>query len=162
MLTLVDCGRSVKTRISFKVPPGSSVTVEFGSADESQIDKYTPLDADAYPERRDRLLVGSLDKDGIPSVGGVHGRLYYGGYDISFGTVERGITIVSPFGASHIVIVIRGVTGLEVVLRTDKNLIPGDVTKARDVFDYRIDRVARQWSRTIRDLARVDGLPLVI
>jgi hypothetical protein len=58
MLTLVDCGRSVKTRISFKVPPGSSITVEFGSADESQIDKYTPLDADAISPSTPREETG--------------------------------------------------------------------------------------------------------
>jgi hypothetical protein len=58
MLTLVDCGRSVKTRISFKVPPGSSITVEFGSADESQIDKYTPLDADAVSPSTQREETG--------------------------------------------------------------------------------------------------------
>jgi hypothetical protein len=92
--------------------------------------------------------VGSLNKDGVPNVGGVNGMPYHGGCDISFGTAERGITIVSLFGASyktqvlpvpshwrHIVIVIRGVASLEVALRTDKNLIPGDVTEAKDVFD---------------------------
>jgi hypothetical protein len=46
MLTLVDCGLPVKTRISVKAPTGSSVTVEFASTDEPQIDEYTPLNGD--------------------------------------------------------------------------------------------------------------------
>jgi hypothetical protein len=58
----------------------------------------------------------------------------------------------------HIVIVIRGVAGQEVTLKIDKNPIPRHDPKARDVFNYWVKRVPQQWSRTICDLARVDGV----
>jgi predicted SPOUT superfamily RNA methylase MTH1 len=152
--TLVDCGLAVKTRIPVEVPPGSRVTVKFASADEPQMDGYTPLDAEAVSPDTPREETGyywGYSTRMASSLSAVFTECPYdGGYDVSFGTSERGITLASLFGASdkdsqvppvptnwrHMVIVFGGVAGLEVALKADKNLTSKGVTEAKDVFDY--------------------------
>ncbi|KAG9515506.1 DUF171-domain-containing protein, partial [Aureobasidium melanogenum] len=166
--TLVDCGLPVKTRIPVAVPPGSRVTVKFESADEPQMDGHTPLDAEAVSPDTPREEIGyywGYSTRMASSLSAVFTECPYdGGYDISFGTSERGVSLTSLFNASenssqippipsqwrHMVIVFGGVAGLEVALKADKNLTSKGVTEARDIFDYWVNLVPQQGSRTIR------------
>jgi predicted SPOUT superfamily RNA methylase MTH1 len=167
--TLVDCGLPVKIRIPAQVPPGSRVTVDFGSADEPQMDGYTPLDAKAVAPDTPREETGyywGYSTRMASSLSAIFTECPYDdGYDLSLGTSERGISLASLLDASesrsehvlpipsswrHMVIVFGGVAGLEVALKADKDLTSKGVTEARDVFDYWVNLVQQQGSRTIR------------
>lgn len=166
--TLVDCGLPARTRIPVEVPPGSRVTVKFGSVDEPPMDEYTPLDAEAVSPDTPREEAGyywGYSTRMASSLSSVFTECPYdGGYDLSFGTSERGMTLESLLNATedssdlqpvpakwrHMVIVFGGVAGLEVALKADKDLTSKGVTEAKDIFDYWVNLVPQQGSRTIR------------
>lgn len=166
--TLVDCGLPVNARIPVDVPAGSRITVKFPSANEPQMDGYTPLDAEAVSPDTPREETGyywGYSTRMASSLSAVFTESPYdGGYDLSFGTSERGITLASLLGRDnksanvqpvptqwrHMMIVFGGVAGLEVALKADKDLTSKGVTEAKDVFDYWVNLVPQQGSRTIR------------
>ena len=80
-----------------------------------------------------------------------------GGYDLSFGTSERGDSLsespsqnVPPF--THMLVVFGGVAGLEAAVKADPELQERGVTvnTVRDLFDYWVNVLPGQGSRTIR------------
>lgn len=163
--TLVDCGFPV--RVPTEIPAGSRVTVKFASHDEPQHDGYTPLPAEAVSPDTPREEAGyywGYSTRLASSLSSIFTECPYdGGYDISIGTSERGIDISSLLTATpeddtppvpktwnHFLIVFGGVAGLEVALKADKELTSKGVTEARDVFDYWVNLVPQQGSRTIR------------
>ncbi|KAK4971164.1 hypothetical protein LTR66_011499, partial [Elasticomyces elasticus] len=90
---------------------------------------------------------------------------YDGGYDVAVGTSERGVPLPSflsslhtaqngvagfPAEWRHLVLVFGGVAGLEAALAADGVLLDGGVEEVRDVFDYWVDVLPGQGSRTIR------------
>ena len=82
---------------------------------------------------------------------------YDGGYDASFGTSERGVAISTILEGNshrpeHMLVVFGGVAGLEVAAKADpeleaKRIGAGNV---KDLFDYWINVLPGQGSRTIR------------
>ncbi len=82
---------------------------------------------------------------------------YDGGYDLSFGTSERGqpvsnISAPSVLQYHHMVICFGGVAGLEHAARNDADLSKRGITGARtgELFDYWVNLMPGQGSRTIR------------
>jgi methyltransferase len=83
---------------------------------------------------------------------------YDGGYDASFGTSERGEPISTILQDSklsrpeHMLVVFGGVAGLEVAAKADPELEAKGIGPAnvRDLFDYWINVLPGQGSRTIR------------
>ena len=85
---------------------------------------------------------------------------YDGGYDISLGTSERGVPIASLLDHKaggrideswgHLLVVFGGVAGLDAALAVDKELLAAGVSAVREVFDYWVNLVPGQGSRTIR------------
>ncbi|KAK5164285.1 uncharacterized protein LTR77_009979 [Saxophila tyrrhenica] len=83
-----------------------------------------------------------------------------GGYDASIGTSERGHPVSSLADRAsdrsleptwqHLLVVFGGVAGLEVALANDPELQAAGVHDASEVFDYWINLVPGQGSRTIR------------
>ena len=83
-----------------------------------------------------------------------------GGYDVTFGTSERGVPIsalqepnpnVQPVPQfNHMLIVFGGVAGLEVAVNADEELQKMGVTEPSGLFDYWVDLCPGQGSRTIR------------
>lgn len=85
--------------------------------------------------------------------------VYEGGYDVTFGTSERGFPLESIYEGSetervskfnHLLVVFGGVAGLEVAVRNDEELQKLGVVEAKNVFDYWINLLPGQGSRTIR------------
>lgn len=172
--TLIDCGLPSHARVPGSVAAGSRVTVKFTSETEPKyIDGSSPLDAQAVSPDTPREEAGyywGYSTRLASSLSSVFTECPYdGGYDISIGTSERGIplsTLISssvysspssdadippiPKDWNHLVLVFGGVAGLEVALKADKELTGKGVTEARDVFDYWVNLVPQQGSRTIR------------
>jgi hypothetical protein len=85
---------------------------------------------------------------------------YDGGYDLSVGTSERGLslatTLVEMVTAEgrlkvpyrHLVLVFGGVAGLEVAVRADPEL--SGLGSAGELFDHYVNLCPEQGSRTIR------------
>lgn len=82
---------------------------------------------------------------------------YDGGYDASFGTSERGeplstLLASKPPTPEHMLIVLGGVAGLEVAAKADPELEAKGIGagNVRDLFDYWVNVLPGQGSRTIR------------
>lgn len=80
-----------------------------------------------------------------------------GGYDISFGTSERGVPVAELKEQNvpeyqHMLVVFGGVAGLETAARNDPELKEKGIGSGnvQDLFDYWINLVPGQGSRTIR------------
>nr|POE89959.1 integral membrane protein sed5 [Quercus suber] len=83
-----------------------------------------------------------------------------GGYDVSVGTSERGVTLDSVLNGHsvayiapswrHLLVVFGGVAGLEAALSADVELRKAGVQKAEEMFDRWVNAVPGQGSRTIR------------
>ena len=84
---------------------------------------------------------------------------YDGGYDITIGTSERGVSVETLYSDDeaqkldkfkHLLVVFGGLAGLEVAVKNDEELQKLGVVEAKDVFDRWIDVCPGQGSRTIR------------
>lgn len=87
---------------------------------------------------------------------------FEGGYDLSFGTSERGESLQavlsdakvshSSFSYQHLILVFGGVAGLEVAAKADPVLLERGITAGNvgELFDYWINILPGQGSRTIR------------
>lgn len=83
-----------------------------------------------------------------------------GGYDVSIGTSERGVTleaITDPSSETHVeptwthlLVVFGGVAGLEAAFKADAELQSAGVREVKDIFDCWVNLVPGQGSRTIR------------
>ena len=81
-----------------------------------------------------------------------------GGYDLSFGTSERGTAIsdalsqTTPPPFSHMLVVFGGPPGLEVAAKSDSDLVAKSIgtSNVGDLFDYWVNILPDQGSRTIR------------
>lgn len=85
-----------------------------------------------------------------------------GGYDLSFGTSERGAPLSSVLGDSpgtaalkgfgHLLVVFGGVAGIEAAVRGDRQLSEMGVApgEAERLFDFWVNLLPGQGSRTIR------------
>ena len=86
---------------------------------------------------------------------------YKGGYDLTVGTSERGMPIEQLTSSSqpnrsefpkfnHMLIVLGGVAGLEVAVKADGELQKLKVKTPEALFDFWVNLVSGQGSRTIR------------
>ncbi|GAB7340120.1 hypothetical protein MBLNU457_6604t1 [Dothideomycetes sp. NU457] len=170
--TLVECGLPAYARIPAPIEPNTRVTVRFSSAEEPFMDEQTTLDAEAVAPDAPREEAGyywGYACRMASSLSAVFTECPYdGGYDLSLGTSERGVSITAltnsgrgrtkeeakvapvPGDWSHMLLVFGGVAGLEVAFRADRELLETGVADVKDVFDYWVNLVPEQGSRTIR------------
>ena len=163
--TLVDCGLPVKVRIPAEIDPDTRVTVKFSSTEEPYMDGYTPLDAEAVSPDAPREEAGyywGYSCRVASSLSAIFTETTYeGGYDLSIGTSERGVSVQDLVGTSdregllpgdwqHLLLVYGGVAGLETALAADAELLAKGVTDVKDLFDQWVNLVPGQGSRTIR------------
>lgn len=87
-----------------------------------------------------------------------------GGYDVTFGTSERGESLTDLISQAfrpmpreraipnfaHMMIVLGGVAGLEPAVRADATLRKMKVSRPEELFDYWVNVLPGQGSRTIR------------
>ncbi|KAI0835439.1 DUF171-domain-containing protein [Hypoxylon sp. FL0890] len=155
--TLVDVGRKEPVTISHEVPPKTRITVQIDENDPSMAE---PVDPSAprteggfywgYSVRRCNSLATVFEE-----------CTFEGGYDMSIGTSERGISIPEAFperkkkdniSFNHLLIVFGGPRGLEYAAENDPELNGMGIVRGRtkELFDHWINVLPGQGSRTIR------------
>ncbi|EME38790.1 hypothetical protein DOTSEDRAFT_139652, partial [Dothistroma septosporum NZE10] len=160
--TLVDCGLATKVYIPDEIEPQTRVTVQLpdnGLIHHAEIIIGEAVSPDT--PREDGGYYWGYAVRQASSLGSVFTECPFdGGYDVSIGTSERGrplrsiteqgsATYVEPTW-NHMIMVLGGVSGLEAGLRADKELQAAGVSEAAQVFDFWINLVLGQGSRTIR------------
>lgn len=152
--TVVDTGLSNKVIVSGgNLPERSRVTVRLQQDGAEPVHPSAPR-AEAgyywgYYVRRSRSLSNVFTE--CP---------FDGGYDLSFGTSERGAPVHRVLEEEshsfprykHMLIVFGGVAGIEAAIRNDPQLREMDFqpTEAEKLFDYWVNFLPGQGSRTIR------------
>lgn len=154
-VTVIDTGLPQKIRVpNLSIPESMRVTVKFTSPD-------TPEEAKPVAPSAPREEVGyywGYNVRRCSSLSAVFTECPFdGGYDLSFGTSERGTDILSTTSQplpkfQHLLIVFGGVAGIEMAVKGDSELAEKGVTpgEAEKLFDYWVNVLPGQGSRTIR------------
>ena len=163
--TLVDCGLPDKVSVPASIPPNTRVTLKFSKITTSSDLQSPSLSAAAVAPSAPREEAGYYWGYTIRPASSLSTVFteapFSGGYDLTFGTSERGVPISSltsskgsdkspipDFG--HMLIVFGGVAGLEAAVKFDEELKGIGVVEPEGLFDYWIDLCPCQGSRTIR------------
>ncbi|EGE78878.1 deoxyribose-phosphate aldolase [Blastomyces dermatitidis ATCC 18188] len=154
--TLVNTGLPEKSRVPhIPAPENTRVTVKFGaSKDPSEVAEVvspvTPREEMGYYWGYSVRRCSSLSTVFTECP-------FEGGYDLSFGTSERGAPLSDVIAghvpkSEHLILVFGGVAGLEAAVKADKELQEKGLkpSEAEKMFDYWINMVPGQGSRTIR------------
>ncbi|KAI0975502.1 DUF171-domain-containing protein [Xylaria arbuscula] len=165
--TVVDVGRKDNpVTISHDVPPKTRITLRIDENDWSigePVDPATPRTEGGYywgyAVRRANSLAAVFEECS-----------HEGGYDMSIGTSERGLSIPDAFpdkkkkdvsSFNHLLIVFGGPRGLEYAAENDPALQDMGIARGRtkELFDHWVNILPGQGSRTIRtDEALLIGL----
>ncbi|KAI1981100.1 hypothetical protein LOZ53_001642 [Ophidiomyces ophidiicola] len=156
-ITLAKTGLPEPVRLlDLSIPPHTRLTLKFKSQDPA--DGADPVDPATPREEAGYYWGYSIRR--CSSLSSVFTECPFdGGYDLSFGTSERGVPLVDILQNpeeipqyKHLLLVFGGVAGLEVAAKVDSELVekgikPGDVG---GLFDYWVNILPGQGSRTIR------------
>ena len=166
-VTPVMTGLKREVHVPGDIPENSRITLKFASEPLKSKKKGDALSADVvapYPPREQAGYYWGYNIRAASSLSAVMTECPFdGGYDLTFGTSERGDALssvasklmgtaghtVEPCG--HILVVFGGVAGLEVAFKADAELQgkPADVGP-KDLFDFWVNACPGQGSRTIR------------
>ncbi|KAK2808210.1 hypothetical protein FQN50_004951 [Emmonsiellopsis sp. PD_5] len=153
--TMVNTGLPEQVRLPhIPVPEYTRVTVKFRSEDASE-------GADAVSPTAPREEAGyywGYSVRRCNSLSSVFTECpFEGGYDMSFGTSERGAALSEVIAGDvprfeHLIVVFGGVAGLETAVKADKELLEKGLkpSDADQIFDYWVNVLPGQGSRTIR------------
>lgn len=164
MKTLVESGLPQKVSIKDSVSPGTRVTLEFSDdMMQSKAGDREILASAVAPStpREEAGYYWGYSVRPAPSVSAILTECPYdGGYDLTFGTSERGIPISSLIrpglhdssipSFTHMLVCFGGVAGLEVAVKADEELAGMGISEPKDLFDYWVNLCPGQGSRTIR------------
>lgn len=164
--TMVDCGLRKEVFVPVDLESNTRVTVKLRNTASNDVDHTREAEADAEavsPElpRQEGGYYWGYSVRQASSLSTIFTEcLYDGGYDVSVGTSERGIPIASLLDGScgariqpnwnHLLIVFGGIAGLEAALTSDQDLLSAGIEDVGQVFDYWVNLVPGQGSRTIR------------
>jgi methyltransferase len=162
--TEVDIGLAKTCKLpGVSIPADTRVTVKLSSPDGTEGTAVSPT----APREEGGYYWGYTLRT-APSLSAVFTECAFdGGYDLSFGTSERGESLRSVLYPSksdsdhvesripkykHLIIVFGGVAGLETAAKNDPELASRGISGANvgDLFDYWLNLVEGQGSRTIR------------
>lgn len=152
--TLVDVGLKEPITIDADIPPKTRVTLHFPSRSRTEaqpVHPSTPRTEGGYYWGFAVRRASSLSTVFTESP-------YEDGYDVSVGTSERGQPLKKAFPVSrkpkfnHMIIVFGGPKGLEYASSNDEELVSSDASggRVRNLFDYWVNVLPSQGSRTIR------------
>lgn len=161
--TLVNVGFPDPVSIPSFIPANTRVTLNF-TDDFGPDDLEQPLKANPVAPSEPREKAGYYWGYNVRPASALSTVLtecpFDGGYDVTFGTSERGIPISALQDKSsdsppvpefnHMLIVFGGVAGLEVAVKADEELQKMGVTGPESLFDYWVNLCPGQGSRTIR------------
>lgn len=161
--TLVDVGFSNPVSVASSIPSNTRVTLRLPDTD--QVNTSSPeLAAEAVAPSAPREKAGYYWGYSVRPASSLSTVLtespFDGGYDLTFGTSERGLPISKLTKPSsdqgpvpefkHMLIVFGGVAGLEVALKADEELQKIGITEPSGLFDYWVNLCPGQGSRTVR------------
>lgn len=163
-VTLVDAGLPNKISIPASVPPNTRVTIKFpergGSSDIQSNDLKAGAVAPSAPREEAGYYWGYSVRPASSLSNVFTESPFDGGYDLTFGTSERGVPISSLNHRApdepqipvfnHMLILFGGVAGLEVAVKFDEELMGMGITEPEGLFDYWVNLCPGQGSRTIR------------
>ena len=163
--TYVSTGLDIRVFVSGLIAPETRVTVKFKDKERSEEIPGNELLAEAVAPSAPREEAGYYWGYSVRSASCLSGLLtecpFDGGYDLTIGTSERGVPIsnldsrkkstshpVPEF--AHMMVVFGGVAGLEVAVKSDKELEGLGVKSPEALFDHWVNLCPGQGSRTIR------------
>ena len=146
------------------IPPNTRVTIKFKDVEKPEVVPGRELLADPVAPSAPREEAGYYWGYSVRSAGSLSAVLtecpFDGGYDLTFGTSERGIPLPSlddePSNQptipefNHLLVVFGGVAGLEVAVKADEELEHLGVNGPEALFDHWVNLCPGQGSRTIR------------
>lgn len=163
--TPVQTGLKRPVNVRGDIPEDSRVTIKFESNSSSSKNEAESLLAEVVAPSAPRDEAGYYWGYSVRSASSLTAVLtecpFDGGYDLTFGTSERGTplsNIVSNSAStgieipsfSHMLVVFGGVAGLEAAFKADEELQGMNLTGPEDLFDFWINALPGQGSRTIR------------
>lgn len=162
--TLVNVGLQNPVSIPSFIPAHSRVTLEFPEDTVADDFEHLELTAEPVAPSQPRQKAGFYWGYNVRPASSLSAVLtecpFDGGYDVTFGTSERGRPIsalqapssdISPVpDFNHMLVVFGGVAGLEVAVKADQELEKVGVREPSSLFDYWVDLCPGQGSRTIR------------
>ena len=161
--TFVSVGLANLVSVPSSIPAQTRVTLRFPE-DIASADKHRIVGAEAVAPSEPREKAGYYWGYNVRPASSLSTVLtecpYTGGYDVTFGTSERGTplsTLQDSSSAlepvpefSHMLIVFGGVAGIESAVQADQELQKMGVTEPSMLFDYWVNLCPGQGSRTIR------------
>ena len=162
--TLVDAGFTNPVTVPSSIPPNTRVTLKFADMTVPEDMASPELAAEAVAPSAPREEAGYYWGYSVRSASSLSAVLtespYDGGYDLSFGTSERGMPISGLTKTSsdqapvpefkHLLTVFGGVAGLEEAVQADAELEKMAVIEPSGLFDYWVNLCPGQGSRTVR------------
>jgi len=156
--TFVDMGFGKIQLSDYGIPENTRVTMKFMSRDNPE-EGAEPVDP-AAPRVEAGYYWGYTVRR-CSSISSVFTECPFdGGYDLSFGTSERGSPVSSILAEqgpsipkySHLLVVFGGVAGIEAAIASDQDLLDKALAPehAAKLFDYWVNVLPGQGSRTIR------------
>ena len=159
----VGAGLIPNILVAGNIPDKTRVTLKFAATDEAKAHGDS-LEARAVSPTAPRTEKGFYWGYSVRLAGSLSKVItecpFDGGYDLTFGTSERGIPLSDaqtprPDGKAvpdfnHMMIVFGGVAGLEAAFTADEELQTLGVKSPEELFDFWINLVPGQGSRTIR------------
>ncbi len=161
-MRLADSGLKTDVYVDGEIPLKTRVTLKL--PEDAHAESKTII-AEAVDPNAPRVEAGyywGYQVRGASSISAVFTESpFEQGYDLTFGTSERGMPIerltlpssrdgkdIPRF--SHMLIVVGGVAGLEIAVKADEELRKIDVKTPEALFDFWVNLVPGQGSRTIR------------
>ena len=158
---LVETGLAADVYVEGDIPVNTRVTIKLPEDSKA---KSKMIVAEAVDPSMPRVEAGYYWGYQVRSASSVSAIFtespYEDGYDLTFGTSERGIPIEQLTSSSqegkaiphfnHMLVVIGGVAGLEVAVKADDELRKMHVKSPEALFDFWVNLVPGQGSRTIR------------
>lgn len=162
--TLVDAGLAHRISVPASIPPNTRVTLKFPYEIEPPNFQDRELAAAVVAPSAPRREAGYYWGYNVRSASSISNVFtespFDGGYDLTFGTSERGVPIstLNHLNAdkpsipefNHMLLLFGGVAGLEVAVKADKELKSMGVSEPEGLFDYWVNLCPGQGSRTIR------------
>ncbi|KAA6412391.1 MAG: mfs multidrug [Lasallia pustulata] len=158
---LVDASFSHKITVPRSIPLNTRLTLKSPSAsapaDPQSFEAIAEAVAPSTPREEACYYWGYIVRS-TSSLSNIFTESPYdGGYDVTVGTSERGSPLSSLTSSTsavpefrHMLVDFGGVAGLEVAVKADVELASVGVAKPEELFDFWINLVEGQGSRTIR------------
>ncbi|KAH7261231.1 putative RNA methyltransferase [Fusarium redolens] len=152
--SLVEVGLEQPVEVEAEIPPKTRITLKFPD-DETQ---YPEPVHPAAPRTEGGYYWGYTVRRATSLSNVFTESPYENGYDVSIGTSERGVPASRVFSPSkkvnfnHLIIVFGGPRGLEFAAMNDAELSSMEIQgpKTKELFDYWVNILPNQGSRTIR------------